>query len=299
MWEIDELCQRLLFMGEQLMAHIREKEWITDESTGDGWINSYYDNSGNPVEGIRSDGGQRSVRMMLTGQVFSIMSGTTVQEKVPAIVASADRYLYDEAIGGYRLNTDFHELKTDLGRMFGFAFGEKENGAVFSHMAVMYANALYQRGFAREGLRSLDALYQAAADYQTSKIYPGIPEYFNNEGRGLYHYLTGAGSWYLLTVITEMFGIAGNVGDLYLEPKLLKQQFDQDHKAFVDFPFAGANFTVVYHNPGGKDFGEYKIARAVADQTKELGKGGMGITISAEEIRSWGGGHHVIEVELV
>ena len=68
-----------------------------------------------------------------------------------AITEAADAYLYDASCGGYRLNTDFHELKTDMGRMFGFAFGEKENGAVFSHMAVMYANALYTRGFAKEG----------------------------------------------------------------------------------------------------------------------------------------------------
>ena len=42
--------------------------------------------------------------------------------------------------------------------MFGFAYGEKENGAVFSHMAVMFANALYKRGFVKEGHRALDAL---------------------------------------------------------------------------------------------------------------------------------------------
>ena len=42
-----------------------------------------------------------------------------------------------------------------MGRMFGFAYGEKENGAVFSHMAVMYANALYQRGFAKRRLESI------------------------------------------------------------------------------------------------------------------------------------------------
>ncbi len=34
--------------------------------------------------------------------------------------------------------------------MFGFAYGEKENGAVVSHMAVMYANALYKQGFIKE-----------------------------------------------------------------------------------------------------------------------------------------------------
>ena len=87
---------------------------------------------------------------MLTGQVFAIMSGTATDEQVAKIVKSADDYLYDGAIGGYRLNTNFNEVKTDLGRMFGFAFGHKENGAVFSHMAVMYANALYKTGHAKE-----------------------------------------------------------------------------------------------------------------------------------------------------
>ena len=62
--------------------------------------------------------------------------------------------------------------------MFGFAFGEKENGAVFSHMAVMYANALYTRGFAKEGYKALDALYRQSMDFGTSRIYPGIPEDF-------------------------------------------------------------------------------------------------------------------------
>ena len=54
-------------------------------------------------------------------------------------------------MGGYRLNTDFGGVQLNLGRCFGFAFGHKENGAMFSHMAVMYANALYQRGLVREG----------------------------------------------------------------------------------------------------------------------------------------------------
>ena len=59
--------------------------------------------------------------MMLTGQVFSIMAGTATEEQIRQITKSADRYLYDEKVGGYRLNTDFGEVKTDLGRMFGFS----------------------------------------------------------------------------------------------------------------------------------------------------------------------------------
>ena len=100
---------------------------------------------------------------MLTGQVFSLMSGTATDSQAEEIIKAADKYLYDAAVGGYRLNTDFHEIKTDMGRMFGFAYGHKENGAVFCHMAVMYANALYGRGFAREGYKVIHSLYSISA----------------------------------------------------------------------------------------------------------------------------------------
>lgn len=71
------------------------------------------------------------VRMMLTGQVFSVMGNVADDAQTAAIIKSADLYLYKKEVGGYRLNTDFKEEKFDLGRMFGFAYGEKENGAVF------------------------------------------------------------------------------------------------------------------------------------------------------------------------
>ena len=45
--------------------------------------------------------------MMLTGQVFAIMSGVAEDEQIRKITKSADHYLYRKEIGGYRLNTDF------------------------------------------------------------------------------------------------------------------------------------------------------------------------------------------------
>lgn len=155
------------------------------------------------MEGVQPDG---SIRMMLTGQVFAMMGGVAEEEHIQKMSRAADRYLYRQEIGGYRLNTDFHELKMDMGRMFGFAYGEKENGSVFSHMAVMYANALYHRGFVREGWKALKTLAGTALDFHVSRIYPGIPEYFRTDGRGMYHYLTGAASWFMLTMLTQVFG---------------------------------------------------------------------------------------------
>ena len=42
-------------------------------------------------------------------------------------------------------------------------------------MAVMYSNALYQRGFAKEGNKVLQALLDAAMEFDNSKMYPGLP----------------------------------------------------------------------------------------------------------------------------
>ena len=79
-------------------------------------------------------------------------------------------------------------------------------------------------------------------NFENSKMYPGLPEYFDNEGRGLYAYLTGAASWYMLTIITEVFGVKGSFGDLVIEPKLVKEQFDDDGNAGVHLEFAGNTF---------------------------------------------------------
>ncbi|MCM1038466.1 MAG: cellobiose phosphorylase [Ruminococcus sp.] len=263
---IETLAKDLLEKAEWIRTHVRQTEWIND-GNGKQWFNGYYDNSGRRVEG--NDNG---VRMMLTGQVFSIMSGTATDEQVREIIQAADAYLYDASIGGYKLNTDFHEIKTDMGRMFGFAYGQKENGAVFSHMAVMYANALYQRGFAKEGYKVIHSLYRHICDVTRSRIYPGVPEYIDPRGRGVYHYLTGAASWLLLTVLQEMFGIRGEWGDLKFAPKLLNEQFDAEQKASADCIFRGKKLHIVYENTENKEYGEYRIGEITLNGAQVAGE---------------------------
>ncbi len=260
-YSLNEIADDLTAKADALTNHIRENEWFTDEF-GMSRFNSYYDNDGNPLEANGSKGDNPA--MMLTGQVFTVMSGVADDDQVKDIIRSSDKYLYDEKAGGYRLNTDFHEIKTNMGRMFGFAYGQKENGAVFSHMAVMYGNALYQRGFKEEGWKVIGSLYRHAANFERAKIYPGIPEYFDPKGRGVYHYLTGAASWLILTVLNEIMGIKGEYGDLKFEPGLLPSQFDDKGTAGVSFEFNGKPVDVTYITyvcGGGHD----EIARIEVD----------------------------------
>lgn len=278
---LQELAGNLRHKAEWMKEHIRSTEWIAGEE-GEGWFNGYYDNDKQPLEGYFGE----EARMVLTGQVFAIMGGTALDWQVEEICKSADHYLYNREIGGYRLNTNFKEEKFNMGRMFGFAYGEKENGAVFSHMTVMFANALYQRGFVKEGYKALQTLADTSLNFEVSKIYPGIPEYFNGEGKGLYNYLTGAASWYMLTVVTEVFGVHGEDGNMVICPKLVKEQFDTEGNAGISLYFAGKKFDITYKNPQKLTYGDYIIEKAYCDKIQGLVHDSTSIFIDREHILS-------------
>lgn len=268
---ISEVARDLRQKGHWMFGQIRHQEKITVEHDGQKyqWFNGYYDNKGERVDGIKDN----VVRMTLTGQVFALMSGMADSKEIETVIISVDHFLKDKKLGGYRLNTDFglkHYL--DLGRAFSFAFGTKENGAFFNHMTVMYAYALYTRGFGRQGYEVLQSIYRMALDTWRSKIYPGIPEYFDSDGRGMYHYLTGSASWLVLTGLTQAFGVRGLDGDLLLAPQLVKEEFNSKALASVICPFAGRRVTVEYHNPKKLDAGQYSIQQVSLNGCPIVGK---------------------------
>lgn len=276
-----ELAGVLRGMARWMKEHIRKTEWV--ETSEGAFYNGYYDNHSRKLEGSFPGG----VRMTLTSQVFPIMSGTATEEQISSIARAADKLLFVPEMGGYKLNTDFGEVKEDMGRAFGFAYGHKENGAVFSHMAVMYGNALYKRGFIREGYKALDALYRQAADFERSRIYPGLPEYFSDKGRGLYHYLTGSASWLMMTMVTEVYGVKGEFGDLALEPKLVKEQLDDQGRIGIRLTFGGVPLHVCY---------EASEQREVYTGVKEVYLDGVlqeGCVIPKDKLYDADGGHEI------
>lgn len=258
--DIDKVSGDLEKKASWLKDHIQKAEGVSSKE-GFEWFNGYYDNLGKKVEGEMDTG----VRMTLTGQVFPIMMGIASREKIGKVVSSVNHYLLDSKLGGYRLNTNFHEVKLDLGRCFGFAYGHKENGAMFSHMAVMYAFALYKRGFVSDGYAVLKSIYDMSTDFEKARIYPGIPEYINEKGRGMYHYLTGSASWLMLLMLTEVYGIRGRIGELFIEPKLKKEQFDSTDTACVSTIFAGRKLSFIYNNKKQLDYGQYTIQNISID----------------------------------
>ena len=213
--KIDDLISDLEKKSNHLFGWLNKKEWLKE-----GFFNGYYDNKNRRVGGKRKG----KVNMLLTSQVFPIMSGAATKSQIKKIWSSANKHLKDKKLGGFKLNTDFKNPYLDLGRAFGFSYGDKENGAFFSHMTVMFANALYKQDFIKEANEVIKSIYAMAINPR-AEVYPLIPEYFNQQGKGLYLYLTGSASWYIYNLIEEILGIKFILGDLLLKPKLMAEQF--------------------------------------------------------------------------
>jgi len=256
---ISDLIAVLKDIVEAQMNHLRQNEWIETCDGQYGIYNGYYDNDGHRVERLEGD-----VQMTLTGQVFPLMAHVATPEQVQKILKSTHRYLKDETTGGYRLNTVFHQNGMSLGRFMGFAYGHKENGALFSHMIMMYAYSILDNGLFIEGSQILDDYIEYLLQVEKSKILPGIPEYIDPEGRGMYHFLTGSASWVILLMVEQIFGISAQFGVLALTPKLLKKHF-VDNQAHVHVLLNGNVVKCIYENPKGLEAGQYQIVRAQSD----------------------------------
>ena len=114
----------------------------------------------------------------------------------------------------------------------------------------------------------------------------------------MYHYLTGAASWYMMTMITEVFGVRGEAGDLVVCPKLVTAQFDEKNEAGIRLTFAGKEFEILYHNEKGLEFGEYKIGQAECDGVM-LDCTGSSAVMERNAVEALGEGVHRISVTLV
>ena len=274
---IDDLISDLEAKAGHLFKWLKEKEWL-----GEGFFNGYYDNKGNRVEGKTAGS---VTRMLLPSQVFAIMSGIATDEQIKETWASIKKHLQDKKLGGFRLNTNFnshHNL--DLGRAFGFAYGDKENGAFFSHMSVMLANALYQRGFVKEGFEVINSIYKMATSVQ-AEIYPLIPEYFNGQGRGLYLYLTGSASWYIYTLLEEVLGIKFEDGDICLEPKLTSENFFNQNTIKTAFSLQAKTVKIALIRKNKEKNRIYQIKEAYL-QDKQILPTGSRYLIKKEELRN-------------
>ncbi len=237
------VVDRLKILAEDRIKH------LINNAFDHGRFQSYFNNDGLDVDNPSS--------MNLTGQAMALLSQTATFDQAVKTAKTTRTKLFQPQLGGYQLNTNYHQVLTNMGRAYGFAYGHKENGAVFSHMAMMYAYGLYQYGLVHEGREAWHTLFARALD-KDAYVFAGIPEYFTDRGIGMYPFLTGSASWFLKLLRTEVFGIQMRYGKLYLEPKLTKDDFIEG-KASITTYIHGSLVKITYHNPSLLDVDTYQI----------------------------------------
>ncbi len=156
----------------------------------------------------------------------------------------------------------------------------------------MLANALYKRGLIKEGYEVIDSIYKMATGH-SARIYPMIPEYFNNEGRGMYFYLTGSASWYTYTLMEEILGTRFTFGDILIAPRLINRNF---FGADIEVNFAlGAKKIKVIFNKGKAANKPYSVRGVFMGKTK-IEAAEAGYLIRKEILKK---GENTIRVYLV
>ena len=70
----------------------------------------------------------------------------------------------------------------------------------------------------------------------------------------------------LLTLQTQVFGVRGRNGQLFLEPRLSDAHFDEEGLAQIRCRSTGRDLLVRYHNPRKLDFDRYKIGSIVCGE---------------------------------
>lgn len=243
----NDVIHSLKYLAEKQITHLHNNAFKENR------YQSYFNN-----QGLDPDHGKH---VNLTGQAIALLSETPTKKEAQIMSEFVRNELFEKEVGGYHLNSNHKNVLVDMGRAYGFAYGHKENGAVFSHMVMMYAYGLYQYDLIELGHEAWYTLLKQAID-KKSKVFVGIPEYFTEKGIGMYPYLTGSASWFLKLLRTEVFGIHLHYGKVYFEPKLMAKDFI-DGKASITTYLFGKLIKISYHNPKGLDRDHYEVKKII------------------------------------
>lgn len=244
------LVKQLMKMYKERIEHLNKHAWI-----GESHLQSYINNDKVYLDNAHTAN--------LTGQAMALLNQTITPSQAKQLADSIKTLLFNRSVGGYHLNSDYKKVLTNMGRAFGFSYNHKENGAIFSHMVIMYIYGLYQYDLVFMGSEGYQALVKQSI-LPNSHTFLGVPEYFTDKGEGKYLYLTGSASWLLKLLRDEIFGIKFNMGTLYLNPKLTKNEFINGAasiRTYIDKKLV----KITYHNPNNLEYGQYQIKKMISN----------------------------------
>ena len=241
----DEVSEMAAALGNEELASYANgiADSVSDSVNRNAWIGGYYArcliNDGRGYSYLGSTGDSLSLDNNIDGTYYlnsfswALLADIADDEKISSMLDIIDRYLKTDA--GLKLVTpvDYDKLGIVTGSSFYFP-GDRENGGVFKHAAMMCTVACLKKAKVTED-RALAARLKDLAFFMIDRTLPyktldnpfvlkGNPrfctQYNNSEtGEGIGPILSGTASWLTLAVY-EILGLTFDGDSLYPDPIL-------------------------------------------------------------------------------
>ena len=111
-------------------------------------------------------------------------------------------------------------------------------------------------------------------------------------------YLTGSSTWIFLSLLTQIFGVRGENGDLVINPKLSDWFFDLNGEANVECTFQNQRISLTYNNKQNLPASNSQILEVMVDGTQFFSGKTDKVQIEQAYIRSFVKDLLFIEVSL-
>lgn len=203
--------------------------------------------------------------MIMMELFMPVLFNVADDEQVEQLYESARKILKDNDSPALRLCTPFPETDLNVGRITGFVYGYKEHGSKWMQQNIMFMHALYHRNKLHHADQMFREIYSIAQNSAIAKTFPGIPSFYEPGDRGAYMYLTGSSTWIFLSLVSQVFGVRGENGNLIINPKLSVWFFDDQGKASLEFTFQNQRIKIIYLNQNNLPAGKYNIVEIKAD----------------------------------
>ncbi len=292
-FDLDDLIRDLEEKRKHSGEQIRNNEWVSSEK-GIEFFNGHYDDLGYPMHGLFEEG----FRMDLTSQVMPVLFDIADDQKVDELYKSARNILGNTDFPGLRLCTKYPDIDMNIGRITGFVYGYKEHGSKWMQQNIMFIHGLFKKGKLEYAYQMFHDIYSISQDSQTAKTFPEIASFYEPDERGAYMYLTGSSTWIFISLLTQIFGIRGDNGNLLLNPKLSDWFFDKNGNTSIECTFQNQRIRIVYSNNKNKPASQCQILKIMADGQLLFSGKSFKVQIDKAFIRSFDKDLLYIEVSL-
>ena len=86
-------------------------------------------------------------------------------------------------------------------------------------------------------------------------------------------------------MLTQVYGVRGKLGNLWIEPKLVREQFTSSNVLVTETSFMGKDLSISFYNRESLDYGEYQLGEiCINDEVWDEQINGMHVELQWSEM---------------